>query len=64
MEQTERTPEDAARRLEELRIAAQPLLKYLCEKWHPHVTVIITPTSVELLSGELHLPRIYEFVKD
>ena len=32
---------------------AEPLIKFLCEEWHPHVTVVVTPTSAELLSGEM-----------
>ena len=26
---------------------ARPMIKYLSENYHPHVTVIITPTSAE-----------------
>lgn len=36
---------------EELRKASEPLLKYLEENHHPHVTVIVTQNSVELLEG-------------
>jgi len=49
---------------DELKEAATPLIKYLCENWHPHVKVIVTPTSVEILSGEISIPNIYEFLKD
>lgn len=47
-----------------LKKAAIPLIKYLNENHHPHVTVIVTPTSVELLEGQMTLPNIYEFIKD
>ena len=47
-----------------LRKAAEPLIKYLCENYHPHVTVIITPTSIELLEGIICDQKIYNFVKD
>jgi hypothetical protein len=44
--------------------AAEPLLKYLNENYHPHVKVIITPTSIELLEGLCSFPEIYNFIKD
>lgn len=31
--------------------AAKPLMKYLCENYHPHVTVIIDGTRAELVEG-------------
>lgn len=31
--------------------AAKPMMKYLCENYHPHVTVIIDGTKAELLEG-------------
>ena len=37
---------------------ARPMIKYLCENYHPHVTVIITPTSAELLEGLKTIGRI------
>ena len=48
----------------EFRKAATPLIKYLCENHHPHVTVIVTPTSIELLEGKCAIPKIYDYVKD
>lgn len=32
--------------------AAKPLMKYLCENHHPHVTVIVTGNTCELLEGQ------------
>lgn len=32
--------------------AVRPLIKYLCENHNSHVSVIVIPTSAELLSGE------------
>lgn len=32
--------------------AAKPLMKYLCENHHPHVTVIVTGNICELLEGQ------------
>lgn len=50
-----------AQKLEEIGEAAAPLIKYLCEKLPPHVTVIVTPARVELMTGKLETPRYYNF---
>ncbi len=47
-----------------LREAAEPLLKLLNESYHPHVTVIITATSIELVEGVVSIPNITEYLKD
>lgn len=44
--------------------AARPLIKWLCENWHPHVKVIVTPTGAELLSGEEITGQIMDYVRD
>lgn len=36
----------------ELHEAAKPLLKFINENCHPHVKVILTPITVEILSGD------------
>lgn len=41
---------------------ARPMIKYLCENHHPHVTVIITPTSAELLEGLKSLGSIDDYI--
>lgn len=51
-------------KLAELQEAATPLLKYLNENYHPHVTVIVTPTSIELMEGIMAIPKILDHVKD
>lgn len=43
--------------------AAKPLIKWLCENVNPHHTVLVTPVSAELLSGEIAV-KTEEFVKD
>lgn len=48
---------------EQLREAAKPLVKFLCENFHPHVLVVVDPTRVELVEGVAML-TINEFVKD
>jgi hypothetical protein len=44
--------------------AARPLIKWLCENWHPHVKVIVTPVGAELLSGEETTGEIMDYVRD
>jgi hypothetical protein len=43
---------------------ARPMVKYLCENYHPHVTVIITPTSAELLEGLKTIGRVDDYIRD
>ena len=52
------------KKLAELKEAASPLIKYLCENYHPHVTVIVTPTSIEVMEGVQAASNITEFVVD
>ena len=40
------------------------MIKYLCENYHPHVTAIVTPTSVEVMEGIQVIPNITEFIVD
>ena len=48
----------------QLREVSLPLIKFLNERYHPHVTAIVTPTSVEIMEGIAYIPKIYDFVKD
>lgn len=50
--------------LEKLKEAAAPLIKYLSENHHPHVTAMVTNTSIELSEGIASIPNIYDFLKD
>lgn len=43
---------------------ARPLMEFLCNEFHPHVTVIITPTSAELLEGVVSTGQVLDFMKD
>lgn len=52
------------KKTKELKEAAKPLIKYLCENYHPHVTAIVTPTSVEVMEGIQVIPNITEFIVD
>ena len=51
-------------KFDELRTAADSLIRYLNDNYHPHVTAIVTPTSVEILEGIMSIPNILEHVKD
>lgn len=48
----------------ELSRAAEPLIKLLCRKHHPHVTAIVTGTSIELMEGIMTIPKIYDYLTD
>jgi hypothetical protein len=41
----------------------EPLIKWFNENAHPHATVLVTPTSAELLEG-VATHRTEQFVKD
>lgn len=56
--------EDKKRELERLKEAAEPLIKYLCENYHPHITAIVTPTSVEVMQGIRMVSGIDENIVD
>lgn len=43
---------------------ARPMIKYLCENYNPHVTVIITPTTAELLSGLKSIGQVCDYILD
>jgi hypothetical protein len=42
----------------------RPVLRYLCENHHPHVTVIITPTTAELVEGIKTIGQVLDYVQD
>jgi hypothetical protein len=48
----------------DLKSASLPLIKWLNDNHHPHVTVIVTPTSSELMEGKQSTGPIYDYVKD
>ena len=43
---------------------ARPMIKYLCENYHPHVSVTITPTSAELFESLKGIGNIDEYIID
>lgn len=54
-------PDDKSGRLKQ---AATPLIKLLCEEYHPHCTAIVTPTGVELLEAVATVQNIYDHIVD
>ena len=48
---------------EEFKEASKPLVKWLNENCHPHVTVIVTPGRAELSEGICSRP-IVDYIKD
>lgn len=56
--------EKAQKNREGFEEAARPLIKWLCENWHPHVTAIVTPTSCELLESKCANPNIDDYILD
>lgn len=49
--------------IESMKKAAEPLMKWLNEEGHPHMTAIVTTTDCEIMEG-LATHRTFEFVKD
>lgn len=47
----------------EFELLAKPLIKWLNENKNPHAAIIITPTSAEVLTGEIGL-ETNEFLVD
>ncbi len=47
----------------ELEKRSRPIIEWLNDNCHPHVAVVITPTSVELDEGVFYCP-IDDYVKD
>lgn len=54
----------AKKRLAAFKKASDPLRKYLCNNYHPHITAIITGTSIELVEGICVMSKNFEFIKD
>lgn len=48
---------------EEFRNKAKDLIKWLCENGHPHMTIVITSTTAELLEGSIGIVT-NEYVRD
>jgi hypothetical protein len=44
--------------------ASSPLIKWLNDNHHPHVTAIVTSTFSELMESQMATGPIYDYVKD
>jgi hypothetical protein len=44
--------------------AVKPLIKYINDYGHPHMKIIVTPTSAELLEGVRSTGQMMDFVHD
>jgi intracellular sulfur oxidation DsrE/DsrF family protein len=49
--------------LKEFEEVVQPVMKFLCDNFNPHVTVVINPTEAEILSASASI-MFDKFVKD
>ena len=49
---------------EDFEEIVRPVIKWLNDNYHPHVTVIITPTGAELVEGVQSTGPIMDYVKD
>lgn len=47
-----------------LQAAAEPLIKYLAENYHPHVQCTVDSTSVALWEGLISIPHIDKYLVD
>ena len=47
----------------EFEVASKHLIEFINKHGNPHMSVIVTPTSAELLSGEMFI-KTEKFIKD
>ena len=48
----------------EFEALARPMLKFLNDNFHPHVTVEITPTTAQLFEGVCGIGEVMDYVHD
>lgn len=49
---------------EQLVEAVKPAIKFLCENFHPHTTIIITQTGVEVVEGVVSIQGVNDYLVD
>jgi len=59
----EKEMSDNNSKFESFKEVAEPLIKWLNENCNPHTTIVVTPDSAELLSGEM-AHKTTEFILD
>lgn len=50
-------------KMEEFEKLTRPVIKFLNDNFHPHVEVIISPSSAEILEGVFYFPT-KDYIKD
>ena len=55
---------DQVAKIKAFEEAARPLIQYLAENHHPHVTAIVTSTSAELLEAKMSTGQIMDYIQD
>ena len=50
--------------LAEFEALTRPLIKWLNDHYHPHPTIVITPTTAELLEGVCSTGEITDYLRD
>ena len=49
---------------EQFEAVTRPVIKFLNDNCHPHVSVVVTPTNAELLEGVCSTGEILDYLKD
>lgn len=49
---------------EEFEEVVRPVIKWLCENHHPHMSILITPVDAQLLEGVQSTGPIFDYVLD
>lgn len=60
----EKQVENAEQNSKEFLEVVKPIIKWLCENHHPYTSIIVTPTSAELVEAKLGTGYIDEFIVD
>ena len=50
--------------IEKMTELGKPLIKWLNENFHPHCSIVITPTSIELIECVMKNPNIEDYIQD
>ena len=43
---------------------SRPLIRFLCDNYHPHVAVIVTSTNAQIMEGLVSTGEIMDYVHD
>ena len=56
--------EENKKEIKEFENLCRPLIKWLNDNYHPHVTILITPINAELLEGIQSTGIIHDYIRD